>query len=51
MKQENAFVLLAQWRAKAKKMPAVYTKEKIEEVLKEATSGDYEHLVETLRRS
>lgn len=51
MKQENAFVLLAQWRAKAKRMPTVYSKEKIEKVLKEATSGDYEHLLQVLAKN
>ena len=51
MKQENAYVLLARWRMKAKKMPAVYSKEKIEEVLHEAMSGDYEHLVATLKNN
>ena len=51
MKQENAFVLLAQWRAKAKKMPAVYSREKIAEVLKEATSGDYKHLLQVLAKN
>jgi hypothetical protein len=48
---DNAYILLAQWRKKAKKMPAVYSKEKIEEVLKEAMSGDYKHLVETLKKN
>lgn len=51
MKQENAFLLLAQWRAKAKRMPAVYSDKKIAEVLKEAQSGDYEHLIETLKNN
>jgi len=51
MKQENAFVLLAQWRRKAKMMPAVYSKEKIEAVMEEAMSGDYKHLVATLKKS
>lgn len=51
MQNENAFILLAQWKQRAKKMPAVYSKEKIEQVLKEATSGDYKHLVETLRKN
>lgn len=51
MKQENAFVLLGRWSAKAKRLPFVYSKEKIEAVLKEATSGDYKHLVETLKKN
>ena len=51
MKNENAYQLLANWRAKAKRMPAVYSPERIKEVLDEAQSGDYKHLVETLKKN
>ena len=51
MKNENAYQLLANWRAKAKKMPAVYSKEKIQEILDEAQSGDYQHLIKTLKEN
>lgn len=51
MKQENAYVLIAQWLKKAKKLSFIYSKERIEEVLKEAQSGDYDHLVKTLKNN
>lgn len=49
MAQENAFVLLGQWAKQAKRNGL--SKEKIDEVIKEATSGEYEHLVETLAKN
>lgn len=51
MRQENAYILLANWRARAKRMPAVYTNEKIASVLKGAQSGDYNHLLKVLKEN
>lgn len=43
---ENAFVLLGSFSKEARR--AGMEKEKINEIIKEATSRDYEHLVKTL---
>lgn len=43
---ENAYALLAQFKRDARK--ADLKPEYIEKVIKEATSGDYDHLVEVL---
>lgn len=42
----NAFYLIAYFRKEAKK--AGWSQEEIEKVTKEATSDDYEHLLDTL---
>lgn len=47
----NAFELIARWHTKAKRLPAIYTKEKIKKIIEEATSGDYNHLVATLKNN
>lgn len=42
----NAFAILGRCRKAAKK--AGWTKEQIEDFRKEATSGDYDHLIQTV---
>ncbi len=45
-KNSNAFTLLAYFREDAKR--AGWTKQEIDEKVKDATSGDYDHLLNTL---
>jgi len=45
-KNGNAFYLLAYFQRKARK--AGWSKEEILEVIEEAQSGDYNHLIQTL---
>ena len=42
----NAFSLMGAWKQQARREK--WTSEEIEEVLKEATSGDYDHLLATI---
>ncbi|WP_066834998.1 hypothetical protein [Rufibacter ruber] len=43
----NSYYLMALWRQRAQE--AGWTKAEIDQVLKEAKSSDYEHLVQTLK--
>ena len=42
----NAFHLLGQFQKNARRQG--WTKKEIDEVIKQATSGDYDHLIQTL---
>lgn len=47
MEEKNAFELLANWRREAKR--AELSQTEIDRVFALATSGDYQHLVATLK--